>query len=68
MDDFERASRLEQEDREIAPRTHAERNRTKPANDCCDCDEPLEEHRKQYGICVECKTIREQRAKHQRQD
>lgn len=68
MDDFERASHLEQEDREIALRAHAERNKTQPADECSDCDEPLDEHRKQYGICVECKTVREQRAKHHRQD
>ena len=34
-----------------------------PRSTCSDCGEVLAEHRLYYGICVECQTLAEARAK-----
>lgn len=68
MDDFERAAMHEQTEREILEKQHMQRARPEPRDDCDDCGEPLEQHRKQYGTCVYCQTARETRAKHYRHD
>jgi hypothetical protein len=63
MDDFERAALLEEEQRVISARNHAERDRSPPADECADCDIALEQHRREFGTCIECQSAREKRAR-----
>lgn len=67
-DEFDRAQDAEEQIREIAIAEHRAKARARPRDDCADCDEPLPEHRRQYGTCVGCQTIREQRARHLRKE
>lgn len=69
MDDFERAAQHEEEDRRIALKQQvAGRHPLEPGDTCADCDDPLPDHRKPYGTCIECQTARELRARHYRKD
>lgn len=63
-DEFDRAQEIEQRDRDLAVAEQLRRGAAKPSDDCRDCDEPLEDHRKPYGICVHCKTIQENNERH----
>lgn len=66
-DEFEQAQNLEEAERAFAIAQHQHRNRTEPRDDCADCGEDLELHRKPYGTCIYCQTARETRARlHQR--
>jgi len=67
VDDFERAAQHEEEERRIALQQHASRAHREPRADCEDCGVDLEQHRHQYGTCIDCQTSREARAKHYRQ-
>ncbi|WP_148715019.1 TraR/DksA family transcriptional regulator [Chitinolyticbacter meiyuanensis] len=62
MDQYDRASELEQAEREAAIANA--RNATKLyRSDCIDCGDDLEPHRLEYGICVPCKATREHQDK-----
>lgn len=73
MDDFDRAQLAEQAEREFLQRQHADRPRPKPVavqrpdggTDyyCAECDDDLPAHRVEFGICIECATVAEARAK-----
>lgn len=74
MDEFERAQQVEQDDRDIAERKHANRVKKKPIvrknsqgvdlSFCCDCGDLLADHRIEYGACVECVALEEAKSKH----
>lgn len=63
-DEFDRAQDNEQRDRDLAVAEQLRRGASKPADDCRECGEELEEHRKPYGICVHCKTVEETNERH----
>lgn len=73
MDDIDRAQQREQEDRAraiAAQHARAARHFEPVIVDgvpcCCDCEAPLEPHRVERGICVDCMAARERREKGQR--
>lgn len=68
MDDNDRASDSEEQDRILAQRRHAEQHQAAPGEECRHCDEPLEQHRQPFGTCIDCQTMVEQRARHYRRD
>jgi len=67
-DELDRAADLQAAEIETAIAAHAARKRPEPSDYCDDCDEPLEEHRRQYGRCVPCQSARELRGRHYRKE
>lgn len=68
MDQFDRASELEQIARDKAIAYHQKKmQRGESAHECCDCGEPIPEQRRQAvrGVkrCVECQGILEERSR-----
>lgn len=63
-DENDAASDYEQGERDRILSNHARRLASiRPAEDCRECDEPLAEHRKAWGRCIDCATRAEARAK-----
>lgn len=67
-DEFDRAQEHEERERQILLQEQLRRGAPTPGDDCRECDEPLEDHRKKYGICVHCKTVQETNEKHHRRN
>lgn len=74
MNDLDRAQLVEEMDRELCLKHHANRPRRQAVAvrradgsteyRCAECDEGLPAHRVEYGLCIECATTAEQRGKH----
>ncbi|XZG69272.1 hypothetical protein ACTSKR_11470 [Chitinibacteraceae bacterium HSL-7] len=63
-DDFDRASDIEQAQRDAAlAAVQAAASKKLFRADCVECGDDLEPHRQPYGICVPCKSRQERRAK-----
>lgn len=63
-DEFDRAQEQEERDRQIMLAEQQRRAATTPGDECRECGEDLAEHRKQYGICVDCKSAQEMNERH----
>ncbi|GAA5785099.1 TraR/DksA family transcriptional regulator [Chitiniphilus shinanonensis] len=63
MDQYDRASELEQAERDAALAAARTRQHLLYRADCADCGEDLAPHRMPYGTCVACQATREHRAK-----
>lgn len=67
-DEFDRAQENEERERQILLAEQQRRAATMPGTECRECGEDLAEHRKQYGICVDCKEAQEFNERHHRRN
>lgn len=59
MDEADQAQRRIEQEEEIWQRQRAARQAAEARDDCRDCEEPLEAHRRAFGICIPCQRRRE---------